>query len=111
MSILYCYTPTGATYNTTVHKLVNHYKLLSHTNCMQTKVATVISISNTFDLMPQTLTSCQFMPSQSQSFLPDQLLLGHIHIRPCSIFQVFSKFVLIGQKFPVYFEYHDITGQ
>src|ERR1700689_5529991 len=105
MALSYCYTPTGAIYITTVHKLVNHDKLLSHTNCMQTKGATVISISKTFDLMPQTLTSCQFVPSQSQSFLSDQLLLGHIHLRPFSIFEAFPKFVLIGQKFPVYFQY------
>ena len=110
MSVSYCHTPTGAIYITNVHKLVNHYKLLSHTNCMQTKVTTVINMNKTFDLIPQTLTSCQFMPGQSQPFLSDQLLLGHIPLRPCSIFQVFSKFLLIGQKFPVYLNIrYDIT--
>jgi hypothetical protein len=82
----------------------NQYKLLSHTNWMPSKVATVVNVSKTFDTMLQTLTSCQIMTNQLHSFLTDQLLLGHIHARPCLILQVFAKLHLIGQEFPVYFE-------
>ena len=103
--ILSCYAPTVATYITTVHKLVNHYKLFSHTNCMQLKIATVTNVSKTFNLILQTLTSCQIMTSQSQSFLIDQLLLGHIHVKLCSILQAFPKFALTCQEFPVHFKY------
>src|ERR1700683_4435063 len=78
--IMLSHTIWEATYITIVHKLVNNYKLLSHTNYMQSKVATIINVSKTLALMLPILTSYQIVPSESQSFLTDQLLLGHIHI-------------------------------